>query len=133
MTEVLAAGAVIWRAGDADVVEVLVVHRPRYDDWSFAKGKCDPGESFEQTALREVQEETGLDVELGRPLPDVRYRDHEDRPKLVRYWTATVTGGAFVANDEVDEIRWLPVAEAAALLSYAHDRDLLDSIGPVAG
>lgn len=106
---------------------MLLVHRPRYDDWSLPKGKCEPDESFEDCARREVEEETGLTVSLGDPLPDVRYRDHQDRPKLVRYWTmeAPSKPSPFVPTDEVDEIAWLPVADAGARLSYDHDRDLL--------
>ena len=90
--EVLAAGGVVWRRGEGGHVEVLLVHRPRYDDWSFPKGKCDAGETFEATAAREVAEETGLQVTFGPPLPEARYRDHKDRPKLVRYWAMEVAG-----------------------------------------
>jgi 8-oxo-dGTP diphosphatase len=124
--EVNAAGGVVWRRG-GEAVEVLVVHRPRYDDWSLPKGKLDPGEGFEEAALREVEEETGLSCELGSKLPDVTYDDHKGRSKLVRYWTMTAAdrGGEFTPNDEVDELRWLPVAEAGGLLSYEPDRELL--------
>ena len=128
--EVLAAGGVVQRRGAEGRVELLLVHRPRYDDWSFPKGKCDPGEAFEETAVREIAEETGLDVALGLELPAARYHDHKGRSKLVRYWLATVLGGAFEPNDEVDEVRWLPAAEAAALLSYEHDVALLDRLPP---
>ncbi|WP_426574073.1 NUDIX hydrolase [Aquihabitans sp. McL0605] len=128
--QVLAAGGLVWRRTDGQL-EVLLVHRPRYDDWSFPKGKCDPGESFEQTAEREVLEETGLQVAFGPELDEVRYRDHKGRSKLVRYWAMTVTGGMFEPNDEVDEVRWLPADEAAALVSYGHDRQLLDGFAPV--
>jgi 8-oxo-dGTP diphosphatase len=128
--EVNAAGGVVWRrAGDG--VEVLVVHRPRYDDWSLPKGKLDPGEGFEEAALREVEEETGIVCELGSALPDVTYEDHKGRAKLVRYWTmAAPPGGGsdFTANDEVDELRWLPVAEARQLLSYEPDRGLIGGL-----
>lgn len=127
-SEVLAAGGVLWRRDDADRVEVLVVHRPRYDDWSFPKGKCDPGESFEQTAEREVLEETGYRISFGSELDEVRYRDHKDRPKRVRYWTMTVVGGTFTPNDEVDDARWVSVGAARDLVSYAHDAALLDEL-----
>jgi 8-oxo-dGTP diphosphatase len=126
--EVCAAGGLLWRRSAAGEVEVLVVHRPRYDDWSFAKGKCDPGETFEQTAEREVLEETGFSVAFGAELDEVRYTDHKGRSKLVRYWAMTVTGGAFTPNDEVDEARWLPVADAGELVSYPHDAALLPQL-----
>ncbi len=126
--QVLAAGGVVTRTGPDGRTEVLVVHRPRYDDWSFPKGKCDPGETFEETAARELREETGYEVAFGAELPDARYRDHKGRPKLVRYWAMTVVGGAFEPNDEVDEVRWLPVDAAAGLLSYGHDAALLERL-----
>ncbi len=120
--EVHAAGGVMVRDG-----AVAVVHRPYRQDWSIPKGKLDPGESFEQAAVRELEEETGFSVELADELPEVRYRDHHDRPKLVRYWLMRITGGAFAANDEVDELRWLTPDDAAALLSYTADRALVTS------
>jgi len=129
--EVLAAGGLVWRRGAAGRIEVLVVHRPRYDDWSFPKGKCDPGETFEQTAAREVLEETGYETAFGPELDEVRYTDHKGRAKLVRYWAMTVVGGAFAVNDEVDEVRWLGVDQAADLVSYPHDAKLLDGFDAV--
>ena len=123
---VTAAGGVLWRRGRKGVVEVLVVHRPRYDDWSFAKGKCDPGESFAETAEREVLEETGFEVAFGPELDEVRYRDHKGRSKLVRYWAMTVVAGEFTPNNEVDEADWISVDEARQWVSYAHDAALLD-------
>ncbi len=134
--EVNAAGGVIWRrAAGGDGVEVLAVHRPRYDDWSLPKGKLDPGEGFEEAALREVEEETGLTCELGQKLPDVTYDDHKGRSKLVRYWTMKPGSGddrQFTPNDEVDELRWVPVANASALLSYEPDRELIAGLEPEA-
>ena len=116
--EVQAAGGVVLRDG-----RVAVVHRPRYDDWSLPKGKLDPGESFEDAALREVEEETGLRCHLVRELPAVEY-EVRGRPKLVRYWLMEVEAEtAFVPNDEVDELRWLEPPEALALLSYDRDRE----------
>ena len=126
--EVTAAGGVLWRRGRNGVVEVLVVHRPRYDDWSFAKGKCDPGESFAETAEREVLEETGFEVAFGPELDEVRYRDHKGRSKLVRYWAMTVVAGEFTPNNEVDEADWISVDEARQRVSYAHDAALLDQL-----
>ncbi len=103
------------------------MHRPRYDDWSLPKGKLDPGETWEQAALREVTEEVGLRCRLGDELPSVGYRDHKGREKVVRYWLMEPEDGAarFTPNDEVDEMRWLDFAAAAALLSYPHDADLV--------
>ncbi len=120
--EVHAAGGVMVRDG-----AIAIVHRPYRRDWSIPKGKLDPGESFEQAAVRELQEETGFTVELGDELPEVRYRDHHDRPKLVRYWLMRITGGTFAANDEVDELRWLSPDDAATLLTYEADRTLVRS------
>ena len=123
-----AAGGVVVRDGEAGT-EVCVVHRPRYGDWSFPKGKLDPGESFEDAALREVEEETGLRCTLEAELPSTEYRDSKDRPKIVRYWQMEVDEDpGFEPNDEVDELRWLPMAEAAELLTYDRDRGLLSGL-----
>jgi 8-oxo-dGTP pyrophosphatase MutT (NUDIX family) len=108
---------------------VAIVHRPRYDDWSLPKGKLDPGESFEQAALREVEEETGLRARLMRELPSVEYRDNKDRPKVVRYWLMEVEHDpGFAPNDEVDELRWVQPDEALRLLTYDRDRDVLGAV-----
>ena len=125
--EVEAAGGVIWRRASG-VLEVLLVHRPRYDDWSFPKGKCDPGERHRETARREVSEEVGLDVEFGRRLSDVRYLDHKGRSKRVKYWAMTSTGGSFAANEEVDVVRWIAADTAADLLTYEHDHGLVGDV-----
>ena len=123
-----AAGGVVVRDGDAGT-EVCVVHRPRYDDWTFPKGKLDPGESFEDAALREVEEETGLRCTLESELPSTEYRDNKDRPKIVRYWQMEVDEDpGFVPNDEVDELRWLPMGEARKLLTHDRDGGLLDGL-----
>lgn len=120
-----AAGGVVTRERDGHV-EVLVVHRPRYDDWSLPKGKVDPGETDEQAARREVLEESGVEPRLHAELETVRYEDRKGRAKQVRYWHMTVLEEIpFVANHEVDEVRWLPVPEAGRLLTYEHDRALL--------
>jgi 8-oxo-dGTP pyrophosphatase MutT (NUDIX family) len=125
--EVKASGGVVWRRGDRGI-EVALVHRPRYDDWSFPKGKLDPGESWEDAALREVEEEIGLRCRLGHELPATSYRDNKGRAKVVRYWMMEPLDGEFVPSDEVDEVRWLTPADAQRLLSYDHDRELLREV-----
>jgi 8-oxo-dGTP diphosphatase len=121
--EVKAAGGVVWRADGAGGVELVAVHRPRYDDWSLPKGKLDDGESWEEAALREVAEEVGLACRLGPELPTVAYTDNKGRSKAVRYWLMEPEDGAadFTPNDEVDAMRWVDPETAAGLLSYPHD------------
>ncbi|WP_204456291.1 NUDIX domain-containing protein [Actinokineospora baliensis] len=124
-----AAGAVLWRhTGSAGGLEVAVVHRDRYDDWSLPKGKLDRGETVHAAAVREVAEETGFTAVLGRHLGQVGY-PVVGADKVVDYFAARVGGGdgaAFVPNDEVDRLRWLPVDAAAARLTYPHDRVVLE-------
>lgn len=128
-----AAGAVVWRRTAKGHLEVLLVHRPRYDDWTLPKGKLDPGETAEAAARREVEEETGLRGRLGPALPSVRYTDRQQRAKRVRYWAMQVDGGGFVPNDEVDEVRWLRLGPALEQLTYAHDRPVLEALEPALG
>ena len=118
--EVFAAGGIVERDG-----RIVVVHRPKYDDWSLPKGKLVPGETFEAAALREVHEETGLRCALREELTPVEYTDPKGRPKTVRYWRMDVLEGEFEPNDEVDELRWLGLDDALACLTYDHDRDLV--------
>lgn len=113
--------------------EVLLVHRPRYDDWTFPKGKTERGETLEACAVREVEEETGFAVSLGDPIAVISYQDRNGRPKLVHYWWMRVVGGSFTPNAEVDAIRWLSPEAAAAALTYGHDAVLLDSLRSTAG
>ncbi|MDO4908874.1 MAG: NUDIX hydrolase [Corynebacterium sp.] len=117
---IFAAGAVLWRDG-----LYAVIHRPYYDDWSLAKGKVDKGENLPQTALREIHEETGFRIHLGKLIGKVTY-PIKTHTKVVYYWTAEVIGGEFTPNEEVDEIRWLPFEEARELLSYEVDRAVLE-------
>jgi len=119
---VRAAGGVIAGPDGA----VLLVHRPKYDDWTFPKGKNEPGESDEACAVREVEEETGLVCTLGEELTTVEYIDRKGRPKTVRYWIMT-SDGAAVASNEVDEVRWVSPVQARSLLSYDRDREVLDA------
>jgi 8-oxo-dGTP diphosphatase len=129
-TPVRASGAVVWRpAGQG--VEVVLVHRPAYDDWSLPKGKPLPGEDDETCALREVEEETGLRGELGPELPATRYRDRHGREKVVRYWALRPVPGELAPTDEVDEAVWKDVAAAREALTYDRDRGVLDALAAV--
>ena len=123
--QIQAAGGVIRRPGPAGLAELTVVHRPRYDDWSWPKGKLDEDESFEEAALREVEEETGLVCRLVRPYGWTTYLDRKGREKIVRYWLMERTDGTFRPSAEVDELRWLTVDEALRVLTYERDRALL--------
>ncbi|WP_377320816.1 NUDIX domain-containing protein [Pimelobacter simplex] len=124
MPDILAAGVVAFRPGR----EVLLVHRPKYDDWSFPKGKLDRGEHATAAAVREVAEETGVHVRLGPPLPTQRYPVAR-RMKTVHYWTGRVVGdddvSAYRPNDEIDQVAWVPVADAPERLTYDRDRETL--------
>jgi 8-oxo-dGTP diphosphatase len=123
---VRAAGGIVLRGADPE--RVALVHRPKYDDWSFPKGKLLDGEREEAAALREVLEETGLRCRLGSPVGSVTYTDRFGRPKVVRYWTMTPESGVFEPGDEVDDLRWMTADEAEATLTYAYDRELLRTL-----
>ena len=135
MTEdepIQAAGGVVWRSsvsdGGADGgLEILLIHRPRYDDWTLPKGKAEPDDGdAAATALREVWEETGLRCRLGADLGEIGY-PVRGRPKVVRYWAMAIDGGEdFAPNDEVDQVAWMGPAEAKARLQYEHDHEIVD-------
>jgi 8-oxo-dGTP diphosphatase len=118
-----ACGGLIVRDG-----RVAVVHRPKYDDWSLPKGKAKPNESDEDCARREIEEETGLRVDLGEELASTKYLDAQRRPKRVRWWRMTPLSGEFTPSAEVDDLRWLTPEEAQELLTYPRDRELLESL-----
>lgn len=128
--DVRAAGAVVTRKVGRDRWEVLLVHRPKYDDWSFPKGKLDPGEHHAVAAVREVEEETGLRVRLGPALTSQRYRMSGGRFKRVDYWVARAVGdddvSGYEPNAEIDVVAWVPWHDAVTRLTYPHDRVTLD-------
>lgn len=115
----------MWRHDGNRVIEVLLVHRPRYDDWSLPKGKLDPGETHRRAAIREVEEETGLRCKTHARLGDVRYVDRKGRPKRVRYWAMEPIDGEFSPNAEVDRVRWVPVHRVERLLTYHRELGVL--------
>lgn len=122
---ILAAGAVLWRPEESTgTPEVAVIHRPRYDDWSLPKGKLERGETEPAAAVREIEEETGFRAHLGRRLASVSY-PVGDATKRVRYWMARSVRGEFAANEEVDELKWLPAEDAMSQVHYALDRKVL--------
>lgn len=118
-----AGGLVVRRQGG--LLEIVVVHRPVQHDWSFPKGKLEPGETLETAALREVWEETGMTCDLLRFIGHTEYVDRKGRPKTVAYWIMAAEGGFFSPNEEVDELRWLSLDLASRLLSYPRDRELV--------
>ncbi len=125
---VRAGGGVVRRRTQNGKVEYALVHRPRYDDWSLPKGKVDPGETDEEAALREVEEETGVRCTLGPELEATRYRDRKGQLKQVRYWLMEPVDSKtpkFRPNHEIDEVRWCSAADAGKLLSHDHDRKLI--------
>ncbi|WP_406832447.1 NUDIX domain-containing protein [Pedococcus sp. KACC 23699] len=130
-TPIPAAGTVPWRRRRGQL-EVALVHRPKYDDWSWAKGKLDPGEAWPVAAVRETEEETSLEVSLGRPLPTAEYTvlDAAGTPatKTVHYWAAEATTPPGPLRNEIDEVRWLDVVSASDRLDYARDRDQLRAV-----
>ncbi|WP_330458592.1 NUDIX hydrolase [Streptomyces sp. NBC_00820] len=124
-TTVQAAGCVLWRRSSAGDVELALVFRPRWSDWSWPKGKLKKGETARAAAVREVGEETGHACRLGADLPTLRYDDHAGRKKEVRYWAAESADGDFTPNDEVSELVWVSPDEARERLTYVRDRELI--------
>ena len=122
-----AGGLVIRRQRGA--LQLAVVHRPVHQDWSFPKGKLEEGETFDEAARREVQEETGMSCRLIRFIGHTEYVDRKGRAKAVAYWVMEATGGSFTPNLEVDELRWVPLDEAYRLLTYPRDRELVAVLG----
>ncbi len=127
---VRAAGGIVWRRDGhgGRRLELALVHRPLQDDWTFPKGKLQQGETEQQAALREIEEETGLRCRAGDFLGRVHYRDRRGRLKTVAYWEVRSSGGRFLSNDEVDELRWLTPDTALQLLTYRSDRHLLRTL-----
>ena len=126
--DVLAAGGVVHRRGPDGAVQVLVIHRPEYEDWTLPKGKLDPGETAEQAAVREVEEETGVKASLGAHAGSNEYYDRHGRSKRVDYWLMEpdVVPDEFTPNSEVDEVRWLLVEDLRNELTHEHDADIVE-------
>jgi 8-oxo-dGTP diphosphatase len=133
---VQAAGGLVVRR-HSGILQIVVVHRPVQEDWSFPKGKLEAGETLDVAALREVREETGMTCDLLRFIGHTEYVDRKGRQKTVAYWIMAATEGSFSPNEEVDELRWLPLDEGSLLLSYPRDRELIavlmaaDQVEPV--
>jgi len=124
-TIVHAAGGVISRQKRDGRLEVLLIHRSHREDWTFPKGKLESGETHEECALREVEEETGLRCALGLELPSTSHIDNKGRFKLVRYWAMYPVAGVAEPRNEVDSVQWVPIERAASVLTYTRDRELL--------
>jgi len=124
-TEIVqAAGGLVVRRHNGSL-QIVLVHRPVHQDWSFPKGKLEAGETFELAALREVHEETGMVCRLLRFVGHTEYLDRKGRPKAVAYWVMAAESGFFKPNEEVDELLWLGLDSAARVLSYSHDQELV--------
>ena len=130
---VQAAGGLVVRHTSRGEMQILLVHRPQREDWTFPKGKLEAGESHERCALREVEEETGLRCKLGAELPAISYINGKSRLKVVRYWIMDPGSSRTQPRNEVDEVRWASIEEAASLLTYPRDRKLLTALCAVVG
>jgi 8-oxo-dGTP pyrophosphatase MutT (NUDIX family) len=128
-----AAGGAVWRRSGEGPLEVVLIHRASYDDWSLPKGKVERGETDEIAAVREVAEEAGVLCRLGPELPQTTYRDRYGRPKVVRYWAMTVVVGEVAGHHEVDDARWVPLAAARRRLSYQRDVEVIDALEATLG
>lgn len=126
-TAIRAAGGIVCRPGPGGLVEIAIIHRPIQDDWALPKGKLERGETAEAAALREVEEETGLQCTILRPAGCTAYVDRRGRDKIVCYWIMRADNGRFLPTPEVDLLRWLTVEEALAVLSYQVDRALVSA------
>jgi 8-oxo-dGTP pyrophosphatase MutT (NUDIX family) len=125
VTAMRAAGGVVIRRSQSAGLEIAIIHRPEYDDWTLPKGKIEPDETPEDCALREVREETGLRCDLKQPLGCTAYVDRRGRDKIACYWIMEVRGGRFKPGVEVDRLLWLPVPDAVKRLTYRHDKLLV--------
>jgi 8-oxo-dGTP pyrophosphatase MutT (NUDIX family) len=125
---ILAAGGLVVRRSGPERIEIAIVHRPIREDWSYPKGKVEPKETLTECALREVCEETGLTCRIVSFVGTTEYRDRKDRRKIAAYWVMTPESGAFRSSEEVDEMRWVEIGEAAEVLTYERDRELLASL-----
>jgi len=130
--QVVAAGAILWRK-EKDGLKVLIIHRGRYDDWSWPKGKLDKGEGISEAAVREIKEETGIKVSLGPKLSEIQYDLPKGIKKVVHYWSAQVSDSAlrkqdFKPDDEVSSVKWVLASQAKKILTYKHDHDPLDAL-----
>jgi 8-oxo-dGTP pyrophosphatase MutT (NUDIX family) len=132
-TPIRAAGGAVWRRIDRGPIEVVLVHRASYDDWSLPKGKAEGDESDEETAIREVEEEAGVRCRLGPELPPTTYRDRFGRSKIVRYWAMTVAAGDVAGHHEVDDARWVRLPAARKRLSYDRDIAVIDALEATIG
>jgi 8-oxo-dGTP diphosphatase len=130
-----AAGGVVWRPSEwlPGRIDIVLVHRPAYDDWTIPKGKAVTDETDEECAIREVEEETGFVVELGPELATTRYLDRYAKPKMVRYWAMTPVSGELRGSKEVDIARWLPFDRARQMLTYERDQPIVDALPEALG